>query len=79
MKAAQALQAVRKRVRVGRDQRVEIGELPFQPGTEVEVIVVGQREEAARFSARTGSPIRHAGAGACGPGHHLWLSVRRSY
>ncbi|MGH7964861.1 MAG: hypothetical protein ACRERD_24115 [Candidatus Binatia bacterium] len=41
MKAAEALQAIRQRVKVSRDQRVEIRAVPFQPGSEVEVIVVG--------------------------------------
>ncbi len=48
MRTAKALQAVRKRLRVSRDQRVEIGRLPFQPGSEVEVIVVGQGEEQSK-------------------------------
>jgi len=42
MKTVKALQAVRRRVKVSRDQRVEVSGIPFQPGSEVEVIVVGQ-------------------------------------
>jgi len=45
MKAAEALQAIRQRVKVSRDQRIEIGAVPFQPGSEVEVIVVGSARE----------------------------------
>lgn len=45
MKAAKALQAIRQRVTVSRDQRIEIRAVPFQPGSEVEVIVVGATRE----------------------------------
>ena len=41
MKAAKAVRAVRRRVRVSRDRRIEIKSVPFQPGSEVDVIVVG--------------------------------------
>jgi hypothetical protein len=41
MKAVKAVQAVRQRVRVSRDRRIEIRAVPFQPGSEVDVIVVG--------------------------------------
>jgi hypothetical protein len=44
MKTVQAVQAVRTRVKVSSDQRVEIKGLPFQPGSEVEVIVVGSEK-----------------------------------
>jgi hypothetical protein len=47
MTKMQSLQAIRKRVRVSHDQRIEIDGLPFQPGSEVEVIVV-EREERQR-------------------------------
>ena len=42
MKTVKALQAIRQRVKVGRDQRVEIKAVPFQPGSEVEVLIVGR-------------------------------------
>ena len=51
MKTAKAVQAVRQRVRVSRDRRIEIRALPFRPGSEVEVIVVGEEapsEESAK-------------------------------
>lgn len=41
MKTVKAVQAVRQRVRVSRDRRIEIRAVPFQPGSEVDVIVVG--------------------------------------
>ena len=41
MKTVKAVQAVRQRVRVSRDRRVEIKAVPFPPGSEVDVIVVG--------------------------------------
>jgi len=41
MKTVKVVQAVRQRVRVSRDRRVEIRAVPFQPGSEVDVIVVG--------------------------------------
>jgi hypothetical protein len=41
MKTVKAVQAVRQRVRVSRDRRIEIRAVPFPPGSEVDVIVVG--------------------------------------
>ena len=48
MTKMQSLQAIRKRVRVSHDQRIEIGGLPFQPGSEVEVIVVARGDRQRR-------------------------------
>lgn len=42
MKTIQALQAIRQQATVTADQRIEIRDLPFQPGAMVEVIVVEQ-------------------------------------
>lgn len=47
MKAARAVQAIRQRVKVSRDRRVEIKAVPFHPGSEVEVIVVAATPEQA--------------------------------
>ena len=48
MKAARALQAIRQRVKVSRDRRIEIKAVPFHPGSEVEVIVVAAAPEQAK-------------------------------
>ena len=58
MKTVKAVQAVRQRVRVGRDQRIEIKAVPFQPGSEVEVIVVG--EEVSTEESAEGDIYAHA-------------------
>ena len=47
MKAARAVQAIRQRVKVSRDRRIEITAVPFHPGSEVEVIVVAAPPEQA--------------------------------
>lgn len=52
MTKMQALQAIRKRVRVSQDQRIEIDGLPFQPGSEVEVIVVARGERLRRVGGQ---------------------------
>jgi NaMN:DMB phosphoribosyltransferase len=55
MKTAKAVQAIRQRVKVSRDQRIDISVIPFHPGSEVEVIVVaaasvqGEKQEAAIY------------------------------
>ena len=41
MERAKVLRAIRKTVKVLRGSRAEITELPFAPGSKVEVIVVG--------------------------------------
>ena len=41
MERAKVLQAIRKKVKVQRGSRAEITNLPFETGSEVEVIVVG--------------------------------------
>jgi hypothetical protein len=41
MQKTRAFQTVRKRVRIKANRRAEITGLPFAPGSEVEVIVVG--------------------------------------
>lgn len=41
MDKAKVLRAIRKKVKVQRGSRAEITDLPFSPGSEVEVIVVG--------------------------------------
>jgi hypothetical protein len=41
MQNARTFRAVRKKVRIKADRRAEITGLPFAPGSEVEVIVVG--------------------------------------
>ena len=41
MEKAKLLRAIRKRIKVRRGSRAEITDLPFAPGSEVEVIVVG--------------------------------------
>jgi hypothetical protein len=41
MQKARTLRAVRKRVKIKADRRAEITGLPFTPGSEVEVIIVG--------------------------------------
>lgn len=43
MQKQKLLRAVRKKVKVGAGRRAEITGLPFSPGSEVEVIVVGPR------------------------------------
>ena len=41
MQKQKLLRAVRKKVKVGAGRRAEITGLPFSPGSEVEIIVVG--------------------------------------
>jgi len=48
MKTAKAPKAIRQRVKVSRDQRVEIRAVPFQPGSEVEVIVLKKQKRLPR-------------------------------
>ena len=48
MERAKVLRAIRKKVRVRRGSRAEITDLPFTPGSEVEVIVVGPEPKRAK-------------------------------
>ena len=48
MKTTRAVQAIRQRVKVSRDRRIEIKAVPFRPGSEVEVIVVASAPEQTR-------------------------------
>ena len=48
MKAARAVQAIRQRVKVSRDRRIELKAVPFHPGSEVEVIVVAATPQRAK-------------------------------
>src|SRR3989338_6243861 len=48
MDKAKVLRAIRKKVKVQRGSRAEITDLPFTPGSEVEVIVVGPEPKRAK-------------------------------
>lgn len=48
MEKAKILRAIRKRVKVKSGSRAEIRNLPFAPGSEVEVIVVGPEVERGK-------------------------------
>ena len=48
MERAKVLRAIRKKVKVRRGSRAEITDLPFTPGSEVEVIVVGPEPKRAK-------------------------------
>jgi len=53
MEREKLLRAVRKKVRVGVGRRAEITGLPFSPGSEVEVIVVGPGTGEGKGSAES--------------------------
>lgn len=48
MEKVKILRAIRKRVKVQRGSRAEITNLPFAPGSEVEVIVVGRERRPSK-------------------------------
>lgn len=48
MERAKVLRAIRRKVKVRRGSRAEITDLPFTPGSEVEVIVVGPEPKRAQ-------------------------------
>jgi len=48
MDKAKVLRAIRKKVKVQRGSRAEITDLPFSPGSEVEVIVVGPEPKSVK-------------------------------
>ncbi len=50
MERAKLLRAIRRKVKVRRGSRAEITDLPFTPGSEVEVIVVGPEPKRATRS-----------------------------
>lgn len=53
MEKAKVLRAIRKKVKIGMGSRAEITGLPFAPGSEVEVIIVGPEPEKAKVSAKS--------------------------
>ena len=50
MERAKVLNAIRKKVKVQKGSRAEITGLPFAPGSEVEVIVVGPEKKRGKGS-----------------------------
>jgi len=53
MEKAKVLRAIKKKVKIGTGSRAEITGLPFAPGSEVEVIVVGPEPRRAKGSAES--------------------------
>jgi hypothetical protein len=52
MQTAKSFRTVRKTVRIKSGHRAEITDLPFSPGCEVDVIVVGPATEKATAASR---------------------------